>query len=216
MAEFAQCLVPTAELSRRTLWRALLAIGAVAEVLTVLPEPGIAAPDPQSVVNYVTSQGMAALAPNVPPAQRAAQMRQLFAQYFDTGHIAAFALGGYRRIATPQQQDEFNRLYEQYTVAVYTSQLARLGNATVRITGTRPYGKEIIVGSDIVRTEGNAIQVDWYVVNRHGKYKISDIVIAGNSMKLGQRNEFAQWIQTNGGRFDALLAVMRQEITRLS
>jgi phospholipid transport system substrate-binding protein len=176
----------------------------------------MAARDPQFVVNHVVAQGLATLAPNVAPAQRNAQMRQLFAEYFDVGHIAAFALGRYRAIATPQQQEEFYRLYEQYTVAVYTSQLARIGAAPVRLTGTRPHGKEIIVSSEIVRPDGNPIQVDWYLVNRHGKLKISDMVIAGNSMKLGQRNEFAQWIQSNGGRFDALLAVMRQEITRLS
>ena len=215
MGESAHCSGPT-PLPRRRVLGALFAIGVAALAVPPLTGRGIAARDPQFVVNYVATQGMAMLAPNVSPAQRNAQMRQLFAEYFDVGHIAAFTLGRYRTIATPQQQAEFYRLYEQYTVAVYTSQLARIGTATVRITGTRPYGKEIVVSSEIVRPDGNPIQVDWYVVNRHGKYKISDMVVAGNSMKVGQRNEFAQWVQTNGGRFDALLAVMRQEITRLS
>jgi hypothetical protein len=31
-------------------------------------------------------------------------------------------------------------------------------------------------------------------------------------MKIALRDQFASWIQSNGGRFDALLAVMRQQI----
>jgi ABC-type transporter MlaC component len=33
-------------------------------------------------------------------------------------------------------------------------------------------------------------------------------------MKVTQRDEFARWIQNNGGRFDALLAVLRQQIAQ--
>src|SRR4051812_45394346 len=96
MTDFAQDLVPAAQMSRRRLFQGLLAIGIGVEVLTLLPARGIAAPDPQTVVNYVATQGMATVASNASPAQRNASMHQLFDQYFDVGHIAPFALGRYR------------------------------------------------------------------------------------------------------------------------
>jgi ABC-type transporter MlaC component len=58
------------------------------------------------------------------------------------------------------------------------------------------------------------VQIDWYLVNRGGDYKITDLSIGGISMKVTQRDEFSRWIQNNGGRFDALLAVLRQQIAQ--
>ena len=58
------------------------------------------------------------------------------------------------------------------------------------------------------------MQIDWYLANRGGDYKITDLSIGGISMKVTQRDEFARWIQNNGGRFDALLAVLRQQIAQ--
>jgi hypothetical protein len=34
-------------------------------------------------------------------------------------------------------------------------------------------------------------------------------------MKVTQREDFGRWIQNNGGRFDALLAVLRQQIAQM-
>ncbi len=179
-----------------------------------LPYSGSAAQDPQAVVRYVGAQGMATLAANISPAQRIALLRELFANYFDAGHLAAFALGRYRVIATPQQQQEYFRLYQDYTVASYSAQLVQIGAAPFQITGSRPYGPQTAVSSEIARSDGSRTRIDWYVVDRHGRYKIADVNIAGRSMKVAQRDEFARWIESNGGRFDALLAVLRQQIAQ--
>jgi hypothetical protein len=48
--------------------------------------------------------------------------------------------------------------------------------------------------------------------DRHGRWKVGDVNIGGISMKDSRRQYFAQWIETNGGRFDALLAMLRREI----
>jgi phospholipid transport system substrate-binding protein len=45
-----------------------------------------------------------------------------------------------------------------------------------------------------------------------GVYKISDIVIAGVSMAVTQRSEFAQVIQRNGGQVEGLLSMTREKI----
>jgi ABC-type transporter MlaC component len=43
---------------------------------------------------------------------------------------------------------------------------------------------------------------------------VSDVTIGGVSMKVALRDQFASWIETNGGRVNALLVVMRQQIAR--
>jgi ABC-type transporter MlaC component len=46
------------------------------------------------------------------------------------------------------------------------------------------------------------------------QYRVTDVNIGGMSMKVALRDQFASWIETNGGRVNALLAVMRQQIAR--
>jgi phospholipid transport system substrate-binding protein len=181
----------------------------------VCAPPAAAQEDPQAIVAYVGTQGMAALAPQFSPAQRTARLHSLFADYFDVGDLAMFALGRYRAIASPTQLQEYAGLYLEYTVAAYGAHLSQFGLAPFRMIGMHTYGGQPVVSSEIVRPDGGRVQIDWHLVNQYGKYKISDVVIGGYSMEVTQRNDFAQWIQNNGGRFDALLAIMRQQIAQL-
>jgi phospholipid transport system substrate-binding protein len=69
--------------------------------------------------------------------------------------------------------------------------------------------------SDVSRSGGNPVALVWSLINRHGNFKIADLSIGGESMRVTQREEFSRWVQNNGGRFDALLAVMRQQIAQM-
>jgi len=199
----------------RTLFRVLMLIGIALGLAVSVSGRGTAAQDPQAVIGYVGTQGMAAVGPNISPAQRIAKLRELFQDYFDVPSIAEFALGRYRSSATPQQQQEYLGLYQDYTVHAYDTQLGQYGAAPFRVTGSRSDGEQTVVTSEIIRSGGSRVQIDWRLINRRGQYKITDLSIAGISMKITQRDEFARWIQNNGGRFDALLSVLRQQTARV-
>jgi phospholipid transport system substrate-binding protein len=183
--------------------------------LLAVPQRATALGDPQAVVALVGTAGMATIAPNVSPAQRDAKLHELFDHYFDVDGGAEFTLGRYRAIATPQQQQEFLRLYGEYTVRTYGARLTQIGTATFRVTGGRLNGRRAVVASEINRPDGNRVEIVWSLINRHGNFKITDLSIGGVSMRVSQRDDFAQWIQNNGGRFDALLAVMRQQTPQI-
>jgi phospholipid transport system substrate-binding protein len=196
------------------MFRVSMAIGMALAFVVALPGRGMAAQDPQAFIGYVGTQGMAAVGQNLSPAQRSAQFRELLQDYFDVPGIAEFALGRYRSSANPQQQQEYLGLYRDYTVHAYDTQLGQYGAVPFRVTGSRSDGEQTVVTSEIIRAGGSRVQIDWYLVNRRGDYKITDLSIGGISMKVTQRDEFARWIQNNGGRFDALLAVLRQQIVQ--
>ena len=179
----------------------------------VFSEPAAALNDPQAVVALVGTEGMATLA--LSPAQRDARLHELFDRYFDVDGSAEFALGRYRNMATPQQLQEFFRLYGQFTARTYGERLGQVGAAPFRVTGARLDGRGAIVNSEITRPGGNSIAVVWSLINRHGNFKINDLSVGGTSMRLAQREEFARWIANNGGRFDSLLIVMRQQIAQM-
>ena len=56
---------------------------------------------------------------------------------------------------------------------------------------------------------GEEVQVDWRVRNKGGSYKIVDVLVAGVSMSVTQRSDFASVIQRGGGNVDALIAELK-------
>src|SRR5206468_12288752 len=129
------------------------------------------------------------LGPNVSPAQRLVRYRELFRNEFDVAGIGQFVLGRYWRTATPQQQQEFLQLFQEYVVQAYASRLGPYGGEPFRVIGARPAGDEVIVSSEVARSGGSPIQIDWYLVRAGGQLKITDVYVGGASMKVTQRDE---------------------------
>ena len=188
------------------------AAGALALLFVVVVQvPATAAQDPNTFIAKVGTKGLRAVGPEISPAKRLARLRELFHNNFDIAGIGFFALGRYRSIATPQEQQQFFVLYPAFTVRALNARLNEYSGAQFRVTGMRPLDQETLVNSEITRTDGSRVQLDWYLTNSDGHYQIIDVAVGGVSMKIALRDQFASWIQGNGGRFDALLAVLRQE-----
>lgn len=180
-------------------------------MLGVAPR-AIAAQDPAAFIGTLGTEAIQVLGPQVPEAQRVARFRQIFRSDFDVPGIAQFVLGRYWNSLDPQQQQEFLTLFQEYIVQAYSSRLGQYGGAPFRVTGTRPYGGETVVSSQVTRANGPPIEIDWHVIPAGGGFKITDVFVGGVSMKVTQRDEFASVIQNNGNRPAAVLAVMRQKL----
>jgi phospholipid transport system substrate-binding protein len=180
----------------------------------VFPLQGAAAADPAGFIANVGTQGISALGPDVPIADRIARLRRLFRDHFDVPGIGLFAMGRYRLTAMPEEQQEFFRVYPKFTVRALANRLEDYAGARFRVTGSRSVGNEAVVNSQIMRANGTAVQFDWYLTDAGGQYRIADVVVGGLSMKLALRDQFASWIENNGRRFAALLSVLRQQIAR--
>jgi phospholipid transport system substrate-binding protein len=181
----------------------LLVIGLVAA-----PRGALAQQDAAQFIQNLGTQGIQALGSSAP--QRVARFRQLFDSDFDVAGITRFVLGPNGRNMSPEQQQEFATLFRDYIAQTYAEKLASFGGAPFRVTGTRQNGDETIVGSQVQR-QGGPAELDWHVVNRGGRFIVTDVNVNGSSMKVSERNQMAGIIERNGGRPDALLSVMRQQ-----
>ena len=202
-----------------TKFRFRSSIAASALILSFVVSPPIAgaaspAVDPVAMIIDLGTQGIQSLGQAATSAERIARLSRLFQQEFDINGIGLFALGSYRRVATPVEQQEFFRLYPEFTVRAFHARLNNYQGAPFRVTGQRMLGNETIVSSEILPASGGRVQVDWHLTDNGGQYRVSDVTIGGISMKVALRDQFASWIETNGGRVNALLAVMRQQIAR--
>lgn len=170
-----------------------------------------AAEDPRAFVSTLGERAIQMLAPTVSPAQRIARFRELFSTGFDVPGIGRFVLGRYWRTATQQEQQEFLKLFQEYVVRAYAARLGGFGGEPFRVMNSHPNGSETVVSSEVVLSSG-PIGIDWYLVSENGQYKITDVYVAGISMKVTQRDEFAAVIQRSGGRVEGLLSQLRQKL----
>jgi phospholipid transport system substrate-binding protein len=172
----------------------------------------LAAADPAAVINNLGSRALEVLGKNATPAQRVARFHDLFREDFDVPGIARFVLGRYWKTATPEEQQEFVKLFEDYIALVYSNQLAAYSGERLKVTGSRTSAEEAVVASEIIRPTGSPpVKVDWHLTDRNGTYKISDVTVDGISMAVTQRSEFASVIQRSGGQVAGLIAQLREK-----
>lgn len=139
-------------------------------------------------------------------AQKQSKFRVLLQKNFDMGTIGRFALGKNWRIATPEQQNEYLKLFENMIVRVYSSRFNDYNGQNFNVVSARDTGKQdFLVTSYIVPPSGSKVQVDWRVRDKNGSMKVIDVIIEGVSMSLTQRSDFSSVIQRGGGNIQVLI-----------
>jgi phospholipid transport system substrate-binding protein len=200
---------------RRTLFTATVVLFTGAAAPSIAARAGM---DPAAFINNLGNQ-LQAVTSTASPQQRLAGFQELFRTDFDVPGLGRFVLGRFWRAFTPFEQQEFLSLFERYVVLTYSEKLSDYteDGGCPRVTGSRPEPDGVIVSSQIVRARtAQPLKVDWRLTGQNGSYKISDIIIEGLSMAANGRSQLEGVVERNGGRPEAILAVMRQQIAGAS
>src|SRR5258708_11641500 len=119
--------------------RRCAAFGALLVMVLVLAAPIEArAQDARTFIGTLGQQAIEVLGPAVPEVQRQARFRELFRDDFDLPGIGQFVLGRYWRVATPQEQQDFLGLFQEYLVRAYSAQLGQYGGEPFPVTAVPP------------------------------------------------------------------------------
>ena len=145
-------------------------------------------------------------------AKRIERFRAMLQVNFDIPTIARFVLGRYWNLATPDQQQEYFKLFEEMVVRSYADRFDTYNGETFHIVSSRPEGEhDAFVVTEIHRTNGPAINVEWRVRQRDDKLGVIDVVVEGVSMSVTQRQEFSSVIQSRGGDIASFLQALRDK-----
>lgn len=156
-------------------------------------------------INFLGNEGMSHDA-------KKAEFRKLLNESFDMNTIARFSLGSYWKSATPAQQQEYMKLFNNMIVKVYSKRFSDYKGQKFEVKSARKENeKDSIVTSFIIPNDGPQVQVDWRVRNKGGQYRVVDIIVEGVSMSQTQRSDFASVIQRGGGKIDVLLTHLRAQ-----
>lgn len=178
-----------------------------------------AATSPEEASKFVQDLGSRAVAlfSSYTPAEAAKneeEFRQIFREGFDFPLIGRFVLGRFWRQATPEQQEEYRKLFEAWVLDTYTRRIGAYRGETFKITGAQTIqDNDALVETEIVRPDAPPVKAGWRVRNIDGHMKIIDVMVEGVSMALTQRDEFASVVQNKG--LDGLLAELRTKLDKL-
>jgi len=134
--------------------------------------------------------------PGIALEERESRFRKLLSQGFDMPFIARFVLGQYWRGATPEQQSEYVQVFTEYVLQVYSARLGGYAGETLTVVSERAAGeKDVVVNTRIERPSGPPLEAQWRVRGANGTPHIIDVMVAGVSMVVTQRDEFASVLQ---------------------
>lgn len=146
--------------------------------------------------------------------QRDNKYHEILRNAFDLKTIGRFVIGRAWDRATPEQQQEYMKLFEDLVVKLYGDRISLYSGENFHVKGVRSEDEQDIIVSSVIEHPSGAqpTNVDWRVRQKGGKLAVVDVVVEGVSQSVTQRQEYASIIQRDGGKIDGLLETMRQRL----
>ncbi len=176
--------------------------------LTPLPAAAGTLDDAIAFVQDLGDSAIAVLkAPDSTPEQRRVEFQALLDRGFAVRTIGRFALGRYWRAVTPEQREEYLRLFRLFILDTYASRLDGYSGQSFNVVKAHSINEMDTIVNTEIGTDGAPLRVDYRVRARQGGHKIVDVMVEGISLITTQRSEFDSIINRDG--FDGLLELMR-------
>jgi len=172
--------------------------------------------NPGVFIEQLASQAIKVLSsPEGSLKEREDKFRTLLRDDFAMNDIGRFVVGPYWRRMSPEQRDEYLKLFSEWILKTYSIRLGGYSGEQFQVLSTSPAGqRDVLVKTRINKTSGNGFNASWRVRKIDGGYKIIDIYVEGVSMAITQRSEFESILQRQG--IDGLLSMLKDKVEKLS
>ena len=125
-------------------------------------------------------------------------------------------LGRYINVATPAQKQQFQSLFHQLLSYNITYQIKAYQGVSFTVNSAAPQGDNVLVDTTVTAPGKAPADVGWVVQDESGQPKIIDVIVAGTSLRITTRNDYAGVITDNGGQVSALLKAMQGQINKIA
>jgi phospholipid transport system substrate-binding protein len=160
--------------------------------------------EPTDLVRQITDQVLKILedpqfqAPNR-HAERQERLHKIAEQVFDWQEMARRALAVHWRERTPQEQQEFVRLFRDLVEGTYIN---RLENAIqekreIQYVGEQVDGSRASVKTNVVTRRNQQVPIEYRVQKADGRWLIYDVLVEGISLVNNYRSQFNRIITSS-------------------
>lgn len=183
-----------------------------AAMLAISAAPAFADADSEAYVQSNADDVLASLnAPELTPAERRTRFQTYMDKFTNIDVVAKFVIGSYAKKFSDEEMEAYLASFRAYALAVYEDYFNEFGGQTITVLGSNDRSaRESVVATEILRDDGDKLEVSWHVLKRRGEYHVVDVhlKLGGQTFKLGveQRAQFKSILDQNYGSADVLIA----------
>jgi len=144
------------------------------------------------------------------PSKVSALVDQYILPHVDTQFAAQLVLGRYWRTATQQQRQRFINAFYHSMLSNYGAAIVNFTSNTLKVYPTRvnPGDQNATVRTEMARTSGPPVSVNYYMHMTPEGWKAWDVVIDGVSYIMSYRQDFQPQIAQQG--LDAVISSLER------
>lgn len=176
--------------------------------------------DPARAAPFIQATGdelVAALnSTTMNPQQRRDRVAAILRQRVDMEGTGRFILGRWWRVATPAEQQEYLRLFEETLIRNLAGRFGEFQGVRFSLGRSQQRTEDDALVTTIVERPGSpALNLDWRVAEVNGQPRVVDLVAEGTSLRLTQRSEYSSVVQRGGNQISSLLVAMRGQLNQM-
>jgi len=170
-------------------------------------------PGPLDLVKTSVAQVMAIVQTQADDGNRRAEVRQVAETLFDFNEMARRTLALHWAARSPQEQEEFVRLFTELLERSYLTTIGNYRLATITFQGETVEGSSARVRSRLVVDRRPEIAIEYRLLRSAGRWGVYDVVVEGVSLISSYRSQFNSIIRTTS--FAGLMDRLRNREARL-
>jgi phospholipid transport system substrate-binding protein len=141
---------------------------------------------------------------------RFTQLEPVIRRSFDIASMARLSVGPSWASLTDGQHQQVTESFARYISAIYADRFDSYAGQKLQVTGEQPAAAGVMVKSQIIKANGEPVNID-YMMRRNGEaWLISDIYLDGAISEVAtRRSEFAAILRNEG--IDGLIAALNRK-----
>jgi phospholipid transport system substrate-binding protein len=141
---------------------------------------------------------------------RFTQLEPVILRSFDIASMTRLAVGPSWASLSEAQRQQMTESFGRYISAIYADRFDSYAGQKLEVTGEQPAPAGVVVRSQIIKADGEPVEVD-YMMRRSGDgWLISDIYLDGAISEVAtRRSEFAAILKKEG--IDGLIAALNRK-----
>jgi phospholipid transport system substrate-binding protein len=141
---------------------------------------------------------------------RFTQLEPVIRRTFDIPSMTRLSVGPSWATLTEVQRQQVTESFGRYISAIYADRFDSYAGQKLRVTSEQPAAAGVMVRSQIVKADGEPVNVDYMMRQNGDSWLISDIYLDGAISELAtRRSEFAAILKSQG--IDGLIAALNRK-----
>jgi phospholipid transport system substrate-binding protein len=203
----------TARAPLRTVGAFALCLGLTLASVPALPMGASGADTVRTL--YATLTATMRAGPSLGANGRYAQIAPVVRQVFDVPYMTQLAVGPQYASLDDAQRQQVQQAFERYIAAIYAERFDSYAGERLQVVGEQPTAAGVMITSQIVKANGEPVQINYLTRQTGGGWQIADVYLNGTISELAtRRSEFSGILRSQG--INGLIAALNQKAATLS